>query len=1277
MEDESRKQPAGKGRKRKSARRPQPVGQARGFGNPAALSWSRLERILSGVDTGPLHALGIADGVGDGAQIHWWDGQEQSEDRGGAKGTQKATLHPFAELRSYHAYHFLHGADQPETMVAKAAELGITHLACLDRDGMYGAARFAMAVAEHNAGLASAAVRGDAERNAEEPGVRANSQQMSASERSAGEPGVQANDQKASVSGRNAAEGASQISSGFQMRTVFGAELSLAEGDGHPLAILCHRQEGYRRLSQLITEAKMADRDKDTVSYPPLETIAEQAGDQWLILIDHHWLNRADELVRLFGNENCVIQYQLTMDPADAEWNEQLHRYAERHPGLQEIVSAVATCAQPSSARLAGVKAALHEQRDLHAAEPTTHPTGGSWLRSRDEMMQLAGDCDWLHAAIDNTVTLAEQCAFTLNLIAPNLPRYPVPTGHTEMSWLKALVEKGGAERYGRRPKKEECSAETNQQAGAVGLATGSAARKANTAANAKAWETIDRELEIIEQLGFPGYFLIVYDIVNFCHTNDIFCQGRGSAANSAVCFALGITTVDAVAAGLLFERFLSPERDGPPDIDLDIESGRREEAIQYVYQRYGRDNAAQVANVITYRRKGALRDAARALGYAPGQVDAWTRGIEEPPELLQHVADQLRDHPRHLGIHSGGMVICDRPIADVVPTEWARMENRSVVQWDKDDCAAVGLVKFDLLGLGMLEAIHHAVDQVEKHRGRRVELWRLDPVETEVYAMLAKADAIGVFQVESRAQMNTLPRLKPRTFYDLVVQVALIRPGPIQGGSVHPFIRRRNGLEPVTFDHPSLEPALTRTLGVPLFQEQLMQVVVDAAGFTAAEADSLRRAMGSKRSPQRMAALRERFYDGLERTNGITGEVADRLWDKIVAFASYGFPESHAQSFASLVYYSAWFKYHYPTEFCVALLRAQPMGFYSPQSLITDARRHGVKILPVDINASGVEPETVIDVDAADLLASASVGSPNRGVSPSADPASSFGSTPSASPEANRPQGVHGLGRGTAEPVGAIRLGLASVSGIGKDVATAIVRARENSGAFVTVSDLSRQAGLTVKHVEQLARAGALECLGLDRRQAVWAAGVAATEREDMLPGSSLVQVPSLPGMNAFELTAADLATTGITPDGHPVVLLRQLLEQWHELPIRTGSRAGQIRGGAPVVPANRLLDIPDGTRIRVAGVVTHRQRPATAGGVVFFGIEDETGLANVMVTQGLWRRQRKEALATKMVVIRGIVHNSAGAASITADLIEPMEPELRAAKTLGSVHEKSRDFR
>jgi len=820
-------------------------------------------------------------------------------------------------------------------------------------------------------------------------------------------------------------------------------------------------------------------------------------------------------------------------------------------------------------------------------------------------------------------VTIADECAFTLNLVAPNLPHFPVPEGHTEMSWLRDVVERGGTHRYGQR---------------------------GSSAAATCAWAVIDRELDIIEQLGFPGYFLIVHDIVDFCHSQGILCQGRGSAANSAVCFALGITSVDAVAAGLLFERFLSPERVGPPDIDLDIESGRREEAIQYVYQRYGRDNAAQVANVITYRRKGALRDAARALGYPMGQVDAWSRGVADAPQIVQHVAEQMLGQPRHLGIHSGGMVICDRPIADVVPVEWARMENRSVVQWDKDDCAAVGLVKFDLLGLGMLEALHHAIDQVREHRGRDVELWRLDPTEEAVYDMLCRADAVGVFQVESRAQMNTLPRLRPRRFFDLVVQVALIRPGPIQGGSVHPYIRRRNGEDPVTFDHPCLEPALTKTLGIPLFQEQLMQVVVDAAGFSGAEADTLRRAMGSKRSPERMARMKQRFYGGLAATNGIRGEVADRLWDKITAFAAYGFPESHSQSFAALVYYSAWFKHHYPAEFCVALLRAQPMGFYSPQSLVADARRHGVRILPVDVNASGAQANT--DLSGFSIQ------------------------------DANRAQGIYGLGRGTGEPKGAIRLGLASIAGIGEDVAEKIVATRERLGEYQQVSDLSREAGLGVAQVEALARAGALDCLGLDRRQAVWAAGIAATERPGMLPGTSALSVPTLPGMSTFELAAADLASTSVTPGGHPVELLRSQLDVWHELPVRVGIRAGQRRGGAKVVPVSDLLTVPDGTRVRVAGVITHRQRPMTAGGVVFMGVEDETGIANVMCTQGLWKAQRTVAMTARIVAIRGIVYNAEGAASITADLIEAVEPELlsaadpadRAAAQLGS---KSRDFR
>ena len=1138
------------------------------FSHGAPLSWSQHEQILSGglrrgngVPGTPLHAIGVAEGTGEYARARSLE--EPVEPAGPAETTshRPTPTTPFAELHACTAYNFLRGASTPENMAEHAAALGLRAMACLDRDGLYGAARFAMAAAEH------------------------------------------------------------------QIDTVFGAELGV-DGQGEPpLTVLCRGQEGYRRLSTTIAQARMADRDKDAVTYPDLHHLAAAAGGQWIIVIDWPQRHRAGELVAEFGTDNCVVQLQHTMNPIDADCNDLLHSLAQ-DLGLRSIVSAVPTCATPSAARLAGVKAALHDRRDVAAAGPTLHPTGGSWLRSGDEMLQLAGDCPWLAEAVQTSVDVARECAFTLNLVAPNLPHFPVPEGYTEMSWLREVTYRGATHRYG--------------------------PRSAQASATQRAWATIDKELQTIEELGFPGYFLIVHDIVSFCHSNNIFCQGRGSAANSAVCFALGITTVDAVAAGLLFERFLSPERDGPPDIDLDIESGRREEAIQYVYSRYGRENAAQVANVITYRRKGALRDAARALGYAPGRVDAWTRGTEDAPEIVHSVADQLRDHPRHLGIHSGGMVICDRPIADVVPTEWARMKDRSVVQWDKDDCAAVGLVKFDLLGLGMLEALHHAVDQVQRHRGRTVELWRLDPVEKEVYAMLARADAVGVFQVESRAQMNTLPRLKPRTFFDLVVEVALIRPGPIQGGSVHPYIRRRNGLEPVTFDHPCLKPALTKTLGIPLFQEQLMQVVVDAAGFSGAEADSLRRAMGSKRSPEKMERLRQRFYQGLRDTQGITGEVADRLWDQIVAFAAYGFPESHAQSFASLVYYSAWFKYHYPAEFCVALLRAQPMGFYSPQSLIADARRHGVGVLPVDVNASDVHPDCCL--------------------SPPAD-----GSTPPASPApgaTNEPRGVHGLGRGSAEPLGAIRLGLAGITGIGEAVAARIVDVRERRGRFTRVSELSREVGLTVAQVEALARAGALDSLGMSRRQAVWAAGVAATERAGMLPGTSDIVAPPLPGMNAFELTAADLAATGITVDGHPVELLRQFLEQWHTRPATSGARRGQPRGGAPVIPAGDLLRVPDGQRIRVAGVVTHRQAPVTAGGVVFVGLEDETGLANIIIPQGLWQKQRVEALGAKIVVIRGIVHNAEGAASVTADLIEPVEPALRPAAQIAAAQGRSRDF-
>ncbi|ETB54743.1 DNA polymerase, partial [Mycobacterium avium subsp. paratuberculosis 10-8425] len=645
-------------------------------------------------------------------------------------------------------------------------------------------------------------------------------------------------------------------------------------------------------------------------------------------------------------------------------------------------------------------------------------PLGGSHLRSGAEMARLFA---WRPQAVTAAAELGEQCAFGLALIAPRLPPFDVPDGHTEDSWLRQLTMTGARDRYG-SPEHAP-----------------------------RAYAQIEHELKVIAQLQFPGYFLVVHDIARFCRENNILCQGRGSAANSAVCYALGVTAVDPVANELLFERFLSPARDGPPDIDMDIESDQREKVIQYVYDRYGRDYAAQVANVITYRGKIAVRDMARALGYSQGQQDAWSKQISSwsgpadspdvegiPPQVID-LANQVRNLPRHLGIHSGGMVICDRPIADVCPVEWARMENRSVLQWDKDDCAAIGLVKFDLLGLGMLSALHYAIDLVAEHKGIEVDLARLDLSEPAVYEMLARADSVGVFQVESRAQMATLPRLKPRVFYDLVVEVALIRPGPIQGGSVHPYIRRRNGVDPVLYDHPSMEPALRKTLGVPLFQEQLMQLAVDCAGFSAAEADQLRRAMGSKRSTERMRRLRSRFYDGMRALHGAPDEVIDRTYEKLEAFANFGFPESHALSFASLVFYSSWFKLHHPAAFCAALLRAQPMGFYSPQSLVADARRHGVTVHGPDVNAS--------------------------------------------------------LAHATLENAGTeVRLGLGAVRHIGDDLAEKLVQERKANGPFTSLLDLTARLQLSVQQTEALATAGAFGCFGMSRREALWAAGAAAT---------------------------------------------------------------------------------------------------------------------------------------------------------------------------------------
>ncbi|MGE2735477.1 error-prone DNA polymerase [Mycolicibacterium vaccae] len=1090
-------------------------------------SWTEMQRVLTGK---PRRAgWPIDQQIGDGGDSPAWSRKRGRYEPAG-DGPRRGSAVPYAELHAHSAYSFLDGASTPEELVEEATRLGLKAIALTDHDGLYGVVRFAEAARE------------------------------------------------------------------LDMATVFGAELSLGGGSrtedpdppGPHLLVLARGPEGYRRLSRQLAAAHLAGGEKGVLRYD-YDALTEAAGGHWQILTGCRkgHVRRAlaldgpdaaaaalADLVDRFGRDRVTVELTHHGHPLDDERNAALAALAPRF-GLDVVATTAAHFAEPDRGRLAMAMAAIRARNSMDEAAGYLAPLGGSHLRSGDEMARLFAHCPQVVTA---AAELGEQCAFALSLIAPQLPPFDVPAGHTENSWLRHLVMTGARERYG------------------------------PPAHAPRAYAQLEHELRIIEQLNFPGYFLVVHDITRFCREHNILSQGRGSAANSAVCYALKVTNVDPVANELLFERFLSPARDGPPDIDIDIESDLRENAIQYVYQRYGREYAAQVANVITYRGRSAVRDMARALGYSQGQQDAWSKQFsqwgrltdethtEGIPEQVVELAQQISNLPRHMGIHSGGMVICDRPIADVCPVEWARMENRSVLQWDKDDCAAIGLVKFDMLGLGMLSALHYAIDLVREHKGIEVDLAKLDLSEPAVYEMLQRADSVGVFQVESRAQMATLPRLKPRVFYDLVVEVALIRPGPIQGGSVHPYIKRRNGEEEVTYEHPSMESALRKTLGVPLFQEQLMQIAVDCAGFSAAEADQLRRAMGSKRSTEKMRRLRDRFFQGMADLHGVTGETAMRIYEKLEAFANFGFPESHSLSFASLVFYSSWFKLHHPAAFCAALLRAQPMGFYSPQSLVADARRHGVTVHGPDVNAS--------------------------------------------------------LAHATLENDGLdVRLGLGSVRHIGTDLAERLVEERKADGPFRSLLDLTGRVQLTVPQTEALATAGALGCFGITRREGLWAAGAAATERPDRLPGvGSSSRIPALPGMSELELTVADVWATGVSPDRYPTQFLREDL------------------AAMGVVPADQLLSVPDGTRVLVAGAVTHRQRPATAQGVTFVNLEDETGMVNVLCTPGVWSRHRKLAQTASALLVRGVVQNATGAVTVVADRLGPLK--LRVAS-------KSRDFR
>ena len=1032
-----------------------------------------------------------------------------------------------------------------------------------------------------------------------------------------------------------------EAAEGSELRTVFGAELSLGlsapqngrpDPEGSHLLVLARGPEGYHRLAAAITAAQLAGAEKGRPVYE-LEQLAERAEGHWAVLTGCRKgavrqalaaegpasaAAELDRLVTLFGPEAVTVELTDHGLPLDSHHNDVLAALAAER-GLPVVATGNVHYAAPQQHLLAQAVAAVRANRSMDELDGWLPASGSAFLRSGAEMLERFGRYP---GAVPRSVELAEQLAFPLRRAKPALPKQQVPPGHTPMSWLRQLVWQAVPVRY-------------------PSLSEADRAR-------------IERELEVIEAKDFPGYFLIVHDIVAEARRRGILCQGRGSAANSAVCYLLDITAVDAIFYQLPFERFLSSLRDEEPDIDVDFDADRREEIIQYVYATYGRERAAQVANVIQYRPKNAIRDMAKALGHGPGQQDAWSKRVErydsrfadDPsiPAEVAALAGQLLKAPRHLGIHSGGMVLTDRPVGEVVPIEHARMANRTVLQWDKDDCAWMGLVKFDLLGLGMLAALQHCFDLVRQATGEQWELATIPKEEPAVYDMLCRADSIGVFQVESRAQMGLLPRLQPRSFYDLAIQIALIRPGPIQGGAVHPFVRRKLGREPVTYPHPKLEPVLARTLGVPVFQEQLMQMAVAVGECSGEDADLLRRAMGSKRGLERIDRVRDTLYAGMAR-NGLTGEAADRIYRQIQAFANFGFAESHSLSFALLVYASSWFKLHYPAAFLAGLLRAQPMGFYSAATLTADARRHGVRVLRPDLLASGVDAglEVRAPSGAPDAVPGAS-GSP----APTGLAACTHRQQPPVAvfdPEAPDRTAEHRRD-GSLD----VRLGLAEVRGIGRAVAERIVAERA-SGPYTSLADVARRAGLDSRQLESLAASGAFECLGLSRREALWQAGAAAQDQAQYLPGTVIaVQPPLFPDPSAFETLSDDLWATGLSVDDHPMRHFRPTLDQ---------------RG---VLASAALRQAESGRRIEVAGLVTHRQRPSTAGGVTFLNLEDEHGLINVICSPGVWGRFRRTARESPALLVRGILERSPeGVVNLLADRFEPLR--------VGLAH-RSRDF-
>src|ERR1017187_1728288 len=958
------------------------------------------------------------------------------------------------------------------------------------------------------------------------------------------------------------------------MRAHIGSEITCTNGQRYPL--LCENREGYRNLCRLVTRMKL--RAKKGEGAATLEEIAEFA--QGLICITP---DIDETLAGIFGKRNLYAELQRHMDRNEEARNQAIVEKARRL-GIPLVATNGVCYAHPQQREVRDVLTGVREKVTLKAAGRLLTPNAERYVKSGAEMARLFAD---LPEAIAHTGEISSRLEFTLADLGYEFPRYPVPEGETMASFLRKRADEGARRRY--HPYHD------------------------------KARQQIERELALIEKLALAGYFLIVWDIVNFCRDHGILAQGRGSAANSAVCYALGITAVDPVGMDLLFERFLSEERGEWPDIDLDLPSGdQRERAIQYVYERYGKLGAAMTANVITYRGKSAAREVGKALGFEMVTLDrlsslvrAWEwKDPSDTPE--RHFRDAgldlknprirkflelyqaVQDLPRHLGQQSSGMVICQGQLDSVVPLEPATMPGRVVVEWDKEDCADMGIIKVDLLGLGMLAAIEECLEHIRESYGEEVDLAHLPADDPAVYGALQKADTIGMFQVESRAQMSCLPRLRPARFYDIVVQVAIIRPGPIVGKMVHPYLRRRQGRERADCLHPSLEPVLQRTLGVPLFQEQLLRIAMIAAGFSGGPAGEVRRAMGFKRSEKRMKEIETKLREGMDR-NGIRGAVQDQIVLAITSFALYGFPESHAASFAMIAYASAYLKCHYLAAFTAALLNNQPMGFYHPSILIKDAQRHGLRVLPVDVTRSDW-PCTIE------------------------------------------------CGAG-CQPAGGLltrhlRLGFRYVRGMRQPAAEAIVRARAER-PFTSVDDLAlRVPELRKDEMKMLAEVGALNPLQqIHRRDALWMA-----ERAVRPVGPLLEQMEAAEGasplvrMTVEERLTSDFRGTGMTIGRHPMAYRRTEMQ------------------ALGVTPAAYLARVPHGRLVRIAGSVIVRQRPGTAKGFVFLSMEDETGVMNAIITPSTYDRYKLVVVDEPFLLIDGVLQNQDGVISVKVGRVEAL---------------------